>query len=436
MLVRDHRVRDAVPVVVATPISFDGSVPPPLPPTITVTPDTGLVQGQPVTVTGANFAPELVRRARRVHGRRRRRSGTARGAVRCVESDDDGAFTTTFACVGARSTSATSRRASSTAPSAPLLCSVVASGVERWGARGAADRLRPVGAASHARRHRHPAVRTPRPRGSSHVHSSGFAPGERVVVSQCPAGAPLAGIVQRLLLTVELPRRRRERRGPDLAARAPRADDERRCRHHPRHDELRRLGRRLRRPDPVGRRPARAHRRPARVRPDGGGAAAGGRHRPARSVHRRSAGRGPRRPATRRTRSSGSPSARRAWSPAATRATRVPTGCSPSSAPRPTAPSPARSRSTRRCRAPTVRSTAARRVRACCSRPTATTTAPSGPRCRSPSPPASTCWAHRRRAALAFTGAGGATVPTAVIGFGLLLVGGALVLLARKRAAG
>ncbi len=38
--------------------------------------------------------------------------------------------------------------------------------------------------------------------------------------------------------------------------------------------------------------------------------------------------------------------------------------------------------------------------------------------------------------ALAFTGAGGATVPTAVIGVGLLLVGGALVLLARKRAAG
>ncbi len=38
--------------------------------------------------------------------------------------------------------------------------------------------------------------------------------------------------------------------------------------------------------------------------------------------------------------------------------------------------------------------------------------------------------------ALAFTGAGGATLPTAVIGFALLLVGGALVLLARKRAAG
>ena len=46
-----------VPVVVATPISFDSSVPPPLPPTITVTPSAGLVQGQPVTVTGANFAP-------------------------------------------------------------------------------------------------------------------------------------------------------------------------------------------------------------------------------------------------------------------------------------------------------------------------------------------------------------------------------------------
>jgi hypothetical protein len=39
-------------------IQFDPAVPPPPPPSITVTPDTGLLDGQTVTVTGANYEPD------------------------------------------------------------------------------------------------------------------------------------------------------------------------------------------------------------------------------------------------------------------------------------------------------------------------------------------------------------------------------------------
>ena len=44
-------------VVAHEALDFDASVPAPPPPTITATPDTALVQGQSITVTGSNFPP-------------------------------------------------------------------------------------------------------------------------------------------------------------------------------------------------------------------------------------------------------------------------------------------------------------------------------------------------------------------------------------------
>ena len=88
-------------VVVATPISFDASVPPPLPPTISVTPDTGLGQGQEVTVNGANFAPNsFVALGECLTGSGPIGYCPFGGAG--IDTDANGAFTTTFAVTARR----------------------------------------------------------------------------------------------------------------------------------------------------------------------------------------------------------------------------------------------------------------------------------------------------------------------------------------------
>lgn len=180
-----------VPVVVATAISFDASVPPPPPPTIAVTPSADLVQGQSVTVTGANFAPNSnvvlseCRSDVAVPGYCLLIAGFA-------NSDANGAFTTTFTVHRGVLDVATFPPAVVDCASGPQLCSITAfsdDGEDRASQAIDFD----------------PSVALPAPdatvtpqfgladRAVVGVHGGGFEPGERVRVSQCPAGAPLGG---------------------------------------------------------------------------------------------------------------------------------------------------------------------------------------------------------------------------------------------------
>ena len=156
------------------------------PPTISVTPDTGLGQGQSVTVTGANFAP-LVRRSRRVpdrleydqlllvrrrrHPHRRERLLHQQFAVRRGVPDFGSYPPNVVDCASVAGVLLESPRCRT-----------------RPGPRRSADRLRPLAADPGPGRVRHPAVRPSRPLRWSMCTAQGFAPGEPVVVSQCDRG--------------------------------------------------------------------------------------------------------------------------------------------------------------------------------------------------------------------------------------------------------
>ena len=170
--------------VVATPISFDASAPLPPPPTISVTPAVDLVNGQTVAVTGADFAPgEMLVLSECLTGQ--------------IESCSYGGRVITADATGAFSASFTARRGVAggepfsvvDCASAPQQCSVVAFGFS------AGDlAAQPVDF--------DPSVPLPTPvvsvtpqfdladRAVVHVHASGLPPGDHIMVSECPADAP------------------------------------------------------------------------------------------------------------------------------------------------------------------------------------------------------------------------------------------------------
>ena len=233
------------PVVVATPISFDAGVPPPLPPTISVTPDTGLGQGQEVTVNGANFAPDsFVALGECLTGSGPIGYCPFGGAG--IDTDANGSFTTTFAVRRGVPDFASYPPNVVDCASAPQKCSVTALSFPGGDAASQPIDFDPsvpidVPDVSVA-----PQFELP-DRALVHVHSSGFAPGEPVVVSQCDADAPNypfscsnGGPLD--VLTADANGDDRHR-----PARPPHADVRRRRRHHRRHRELRGGGRRMRR---------------------------------------------------------------------------------------------------------------------------------------------------------------------------------------------
>jgi len=108
-------------VVASVPILFDGSVPPPPPPTLVATPATGLGDGQTITLTGRDYP-------------RNRQLGMAqcrtdipdsRGCdlsnYKFVQTDENGAFTTTFTV---RATYQTPQRTAVDCRTAPGICRV------------------------------------------------------------------------------------------------------------------------------------------------------------------------------------------------------------------------------------------------------------------------------------------------------------------------
>ena len=177
----------AVPIVVAHPISFDDSVPLPPPPSISVTPSTDLVQGQSVTVTGAGFAPNAFV-----------------VLTECLDGDDPfgycafGGPGVSTDATGGFSTAFTVRRGvpdfSEFPPNvadcadAPQRCAIHATSYEGGDRAKQAIDFDPSVPVAVPDVSVTPQFDLP-DRAVVQVHSSGFAPGERVLVSQCPAGA-------------------------------------------------------------------------------------------------------------------------------------------------------------------------------------------------------------------------------------------------------
>ncbi len=179
-------------LVAKSALDFDDSVPPPLPPTITVTPHTDLVQGQSVTVTGANFAPSsfvALTECLTDSNYQPFCSGGGSG----VQTDSTGGFTQQFAVRrGVLDFGSSYPPEVEDCAESPGYCSIIAfsfDGQDRGAQAIDFD----------------PSVPIPVPdttvspqfdipdRGLVHVHSSGFTAGERVLVSQCVAGAPSYG---------------------------------------------------------------------------------------------------------------------------------------------------------------------------------------------------------------------------------------------------
>jgi hypothetical protein len=182
-----------LPIVVTAPLDFDASQPIPPAPTISVSPDTDLVQGQSVTVTGANFAPSsFVALSQCTSDVPEYQPFCSLGGAG-VQTDSTGAFTQTFSV----------RRGviDYTTPFPPSVvdcaessgrCSVYAfsyEGNERAAHVIDFDASVPVTVPDTDVSPQFDLA----DRALVHVHSSGFAPGERVLVSQCIAGAPTYG---------------------------------------------------------------------------------------------------------------------------------------------------------------------------------------------------------------------------------------------------
>jgi hypothetical protein len=183
------------PIVVSTPISFDSSVPPPPPPTISVTPNTGLLQGQSVTVTGANFAPNSFVEISECEAESAAQYGFCPLLIDAsVSTDDSGAFSTAFTVRRGIIDFGGFPPSIVDCGSAPQLCSIVAVDFEGGDQASQAIDFDPSAPIPVPDVTVTPQFDLP-DRGVVHVHSSGFAPGERVVVSQCPADSsnyPLA----------------------------------------------------------------------------------------------------------------------------------------------------------------------------------------------------------------------------------------------------
>jgi LPXTG-motif cell wall-anchored protein len=174
-------------VVVVSPVSFDPGAPVPPPPSISVVPDTDLTPGQSVTVTGANFAPSSpVGVGECLSGAQI--FGPCGPGLQVAISDANGAFTKTLTVGrGVVDFGSFPPQVVDCAESSGR-CSVVASSSD--GQDHAAHALDfdasvpiPVPDTNVS-----PQFDLP-DRALVHVHSTGFAPGEHVVVSECAAGA-------------------------------------------------------------------------------------------------------------------------------------------------------------------------------------------------------------------------------------------------------
>lgn len=180
------------PAVVATPISFDGSVPPPPPPAISVAPATDLVQGQSVTVTGSGFAPAaFVDLGQCLTGSTPFGYCSNPGGA-SVFTDANGAFSTSFLVRRGVLDYTNSPPAVIDCASAAQLCSVTAFAYE-----GGDSASAPVDFDASVPIHVPDVSVSPQfdlpDRALVDVHTSGFAPGEQVLVSQCDADAPAFG---------------------------------------------------------------------------------------------------------------------------------------------------------------------------------------------------------------------------------------------------
>jgi Neocarzinostatin family len=182
----------ATPVVAAAALGFDPSAPLPPPPTITVAPDTDLVQGQQVTVTGSNFAPNQPVAVGECVTGFSVQGGCGPGTSAYVVADGTGAFTTPLTAQrGVRDYSSFPPAVLDCA-SAPQACSVVAFGFEFGDSASAPvdfDPSVPIVL---------PTVTvTPQfglaDRSFVSVHGNGFTPGDEVVISECDADAASFG---------------------------------------------------------------------------------------------------------------------------------------------------------------------------------------------------------------------------------------------------
>jgi hypothetical protein len=180
------------PVIVATPVSFDDSVPPPPPPAISVTPDTDLVRGQQVTVTGSNFPPNAFVQLSECLTGADQLGYCSYGGGAGTQADGSGSFTATLAVKRGVLDFTNYPPSVIDCASAPQKCSVNAFSYEGGDSASAPidfDASVPIVV---------PTVSVSPQFGLAdralvHVHSSGFAPGEQVIVSQCDSDAPTFG---------------------------------------------------------------------------------------------------------------------------------------------------------------------------------------------------------------------------------------------------
>jgi hypothetical protein len=181
----------ATTLAAKSPLNFDASQPPPLPPSITVTPHTDLVQGQSVTVTGEHFAPSSFVALTECLTATQYQSFCSFGGGG-VQTDAAGGFTQPFSVRRGVPDYETYPPVVEDCAESPGSCSIAAfsfDGQDRATQTIDFD----------------PSVPIPVPdttvspqfdipdRGVVKVHSSGFSAGERVLVSQCIAGAPTYG---------------------------------------------------------------------------------------------------------------------------------------------------------------------------------------------------------------------------------------------------
>ena len=149
-------------LVAKSALDFDDSVPLPPPPTVTVTPHTDLVQGQSVTVTGANFAPSsFVALTECLTDTEYQPYCSFSGSG--VQTDSAGGFTQQFAVRRGVVDFDGSAPAIEDCAESPGYCSIIAFSYDGQDRGAAGDRLRCVGADRRPRHDGVTAVRHPRP---------------------------------------------------------------------------------------------------------------------------------------------------------------------------------------------------------------------------------------------------------------------------------
>ncbi len=178
----------ALPVVAAAALDFDTSVPLPPPPTIAVAPDTDLVQGQQLTVTGSDFAPNTPVVIYESATSDPVGSGCGGGSGAYVTTDGTGGFTTPFAAQRGIRDYTNFPPGALDCASAPQACSVVAYAFNTGDSATAPVSFDPTVPVV-------PPTVTVTPqfgladRTLVSVHGTGFTPGDQVLISQCDVDA-------------------------------------------------------------------------------------------------------------------------------------------------------------------------------------------------------------------------------------------------------